>query len=104
MYGDTNTTLILAIVYIFIKKILKRNWENLYLEPHFAMTTPCRGYWLRELNFLDEILANQGFKDIIEISQFVDLAFSLREKHVTTCLYAHTPWHISDTKGPNQKW
>jgi hypothetical protein len=50
-----------------------------------------RGYWSLELNFLDEILANQGFKDIIKISQFVDLAFSLREKYVKTFLYTHTP-------------
>ena len=62
------------------------------------------GYWSLEFNFLDEILANKGLKNIIEISQFVDLAFSLREKCVKTFLYAHTPWHISDTRGPKPKW
>ena len=37
-----------------------------------------RGYWSLELIILDENLANQSFKDIIQISQFVELAFSLR--------------------------
>ena len=50
-----------------------------------------RGYWSLELIFLDEILANQGFVDIIEISHFVNPAFSLREKCVKFFLYAHTP-------------
>jgi hypothetical protein len=50
-----------------------------------------RGYWSLESVFLDKNLANQGFEDIIPISQFVDLAFSLREKCVKTFLYAHTP-------------
>ena len=63
-----------------------------------------KGYWSLELFFLDKILANQGFEDIIEISQFVDLAFSFREKCVKTFLYAHTPCHISSTSGPKPKW
>jgi hypothetical protein len=42
-----------------------------------------------ELNVLDKILANEGSKDIIEISQFVDLAFSLREKCDKT-FFMHT--------------
>jgi hypothetical protein len=69
-------------------------------------STPLRGYWSLELVFLDQNLVNQGFEDIIQISQFVhvDLAFSLREKCVNTFLYAHTPWHISDTKKPKPKW
>jgi hypothetical protein len=50
-----------------------------------------REYWSLELIFFDKILANQGFEDIIEISQFVDPAFSLREKCVKTILFAHTP-------------
>jgi hypothetical protein len=49
-----------------------------------------RGYWSLELVFLDENLANQGVEDIIQISQFEDLAFSLRERCVKTFLYAHT--------------
>ena len=39
------------------------------------MITDLRGYWSLELNFLDEIFVNQGFKDIIEISQFVPREF-----------------------------
>jgi hypothetical protein len=57
-----------------------------------------RGYWSLELNFLDKILANQIFKDIIQISQFVELAYSLREQCAKTFLHAYTPWHISDTR------
>jgi hypothetical protein len=53
--------------------------------------TSLMGYWSLELIFLDEILANQGFQDIIEIIQFVDPVFNLREKCVKTFLYAHTP-------------
>ena len=45
-------------------------------------------YWSLELVFLDKNLANQGFEDIIQISQFVDLAFSLRQKCVKTfCMH-----------------
>jgi hypothetical protein len=62
-----------------------------------------RGYWSLKLSFLDKNLANQGFEDIIQISQFVDQAFSLREKCVKTSLYAHTLWHISDTIGLKPK-
>ena len=50
-----------------------------------------KGVLVAELNFLDKILVDPGFNDIIEISQFVNLAFSLREKYVKTFLYAHTP-------------
>ena len=37
--------------------------------------------------FLDENSANQGFKDIIQMSQFVDLVFILREKCVKNFFY-----------------
>ena len=40
MYADKKTASILAVVYIFIIKTLKYNWENLFLEPHFATITP----------------------------------------------------------------
>jgi hypothetical protein len=56
-----------------------------------ARYTLLRGYWSLELVFLDKNLANQGFEDIIQISQFVELSFSLREKCFKTFLYAHTP-------------
>ena len=46
-----------------------------------------KGVLVAELNFLDKILVDPGFNDIIEISQFVNLAFSLREKYVKTFLY-----------------
>jgi hypothetical protein len=49
-------------------------------------------------HILDEILAKQGLEDIIQISQFVKLAFSLRQKCVKTFLYAYTPRHISETE------
>jgi hypothetical protein len=54
----------------------------------------------RSLNWhiLDEILAKHGFKNIILISQFVELAFNLRKKFVKTFLYDHTPSHISGTR------
>jgi hypothetical protein len=68
------------------------------------MTTPFRGYWSLELIFLDKVLANQGVGDIIEISQFVELAFSLRARCAKIFLYAYTPPHISDTREPKQKW
>jgi hypothetical protein len=63
------------------------------LDPKIKLTyrTPLRGYWSLELVFLDGNLANHGFEDIIRISQFVDLAFSLRQKCVKTFLYVHTP-------------
>ena len=57
-----------------------------------------------ELIFLDEILAHQGFGDIIEISQFVELALNLRARCAKTFLYAHTPCHISSTSGTKPKW
>jgi hypothetical protein len=63
-----------------------------------------KGYWSLELIFLDKISANQSFGDIIEISQFVELAFSLRARCAKTCLYAYTPSNISDTRGPKPKW
>jgi hypothetical protein len=62
------------------------------------------GVLVAVIDFLDEILANQGFEDIIEISQFVELAFSLRAKYAKTFLYGYTPSHISDTRGPKPKW
>jgi hypothetical protein len=34
------------------------------------------------MNFVDEKLAVNGFEDIIEISQFVELAFSLRSERL----------------------
>jgi hypothetical protein len=40
------------------------------------------------LIFLDKILASQRFEDIIELSQFVELAFNLRAKCAETVLYA----------------
>jgi hypothetical protein len=43
MYSDKKTTPILAFVYIFIKKNLKLNLENLFLERHFATTIPLNG-------------------------------------------------------------
>ena len=55
------------------------------------------------LTLSDEILAKQGLEDIIQISQFVELAFSLRQKCVKTFLYAYTPWHISETRRHNAK-
>ena len=55
-----------------------------------------------ELIIRDKILANQSFENIIEIGQFVKLAFSLREKFAETFLYAFTPSHINDTERPKQ--
>ena len=55
------------------------------------------------LIFLDENLANQGVKDIIQISQFVELAFSLRNICAKTFLNAYTPRHISEIGRPNPK-
>jgi hypothetical protein len=52
---------------------------------------------------LDEILAEQDFKDIIQISQFVELAFILRKTCVKSFLHAHTPRHISETGRPKPK-
>jgi hypothetical protein len=46
-----------------------------------------RGYWSLELIFLDENLANQGFKDIFQIIQFVELAFILRFFSIIMKLY-----------------
>ena len=66
-------------------------------------STPLRGYWSLELIFLEKILANQGVGDIIEISQFVELAFSLRARCAKIILYAYTPPHISDTREPMPK-
>ena len=54
-------------------------------------------------HILDKILAKHGFKDIIQISQFVELAFNLRKKYAKTFLYDHTPSHVSDTSGPKSK-
>jgi hypothetical protein len=62
-----------------------------FLKTSEKQSASLRGYWSLELIFLDKILANQGFEYIIEINQFVDLAFSLHEKYVKTFLYAHTP-------------
>ena len=49
-------------------------------------------------HILDKILAEQGLEDIIQISQFVELAFNLRKKFAKTFLYDHTPSHISGTR------
>jgi hypothetical protein len=38
-----------------------------------------RVWWFLIWHILDKILAKQGFKDIIQISQFVELAFILRK-------------------------
>ena len=54
-------------------------------------------------HILDEISAKQSVKDIIQISQFVELAFNLQKKYAKTFLYDHTPSHISDTRGPKPK-
>jgi hypothetical protein len=77
--------------------------ENVTDSLHPKMV-PLRGYWSLELIFLDEISANQGVGDIIEISQFVELAFSLRSRCAKTILYAYTPPHLRDTRGPKPKW
>ena len=63
-----------------------------------------KGVLVAGIDFLDKILANQGFEDIFEISQFVDLAFSFRKKYVKTFLYAHTSCPISSTSGPKPNW
>ena len=55
------------------------------------------------LHILDEMSAKQSVKDIIQISQFVKLAFDLRKKCANTFLYDHTPSHISDTREPKPK-
>jgi hypothetical protein len=49
--------------------------EKILLVQNFVVNfkISLRGYWSLELVFLDKILANQGFEDIIQISQFVDL-------------------------------
>ena len=47
--------------------------------------------------------AKQGLEDLIQISQFVELAFSLRLKCVKIFLYAYTPRHISETGTPKPK-
>ena len=39
-----------------------------------------------------EILAKQGLKDIIQISQFVEPAFSLRQKRMRTTLHGFYFW------------
>ena len=59
----------------------------------------------RSLNWhiLDKILAKQSFKDIIQISQFVELAFILRKTCVKFFLHAYTPRHISETGRPKSK-
>ena len=54
-------------------------------------------------HILDEISAKQIVKDIIQISQFVELAFNLQKKYVKTFLYDYTPSRISDTRGPKLK-
>jgi hypothetical protein len=48
-------------------------------------------------HILDKILAKQGFKDIIQITQFVELAFILRNSYVKFFLHAYTPRHINET-------
>jgi hypothetical protein len=50
--------------------------EALKIRPKNSFLLILREYWSLELFFLDKNLANQGFKDINQISQFVDLAFS----------------------------
>jgi hypothetical protein len=60
-------------------------------------------WWFLIRHILDVILAKQGFKDIIQISQFVELAFILRETFVKIFLHAHTPSHISETGRPKSK-
>ena len=54
-------------------------------------------------HILDKILAKHGFKDIIQISQFVELAFILRKPCVKTFLHEYTPRHISETGRPKPK-
>jgi hypothetical protein len=39
MYKNKTSTKMLVIFHIFIKGI-QIKWENLFLEPHFATTTP----------------------------------------------------------------
>jgi hypothetical protein len=62
-----------------------------------------RGYLSLELIFLDKILANQSVGDIIEISQFVELAFSMRARCAETFLYAYTAPHITISDGFGKK-
>jgi hypothetical protein len=54
-------------------------------------------WWFLIWHILDKILAKQGFKDIIQITQFVELAFILRKTCVKLFLHAYTPRHISET-------
>ena len=54
-------------------------------------------------HIIEEILAKHGFKEIIQISQFVELAFILRKKCVKIVLHANTPRHISETGRPKSK-
>jgi hypothetical protein len=54
-------------------------------------------------HFLDIILAKHGVKDIIQISQFVELAFMLRKTCVKTFFHEYTPRQISKTGRPKPK-
>ena len=69
----------------------QRRFEIRNFKTQKWVSMVLRGYWSLELVFLDKKLANPGFEDIIQISQFIDLAFSLRQECLKTFLYAHTP-------------
>jgi hypothetical protein len=75
-----------------------RVWAYLLSPTLFRLL---RVWWFLIWHFIDKILAKQGLEDIIQISQFVGLAFSLRQKFAKTFLYAYTPWHISETRRNN---
>ena len=57
----------------------------------FCQNIILRGYWSLELIILDENLANQSSKDIIQIIQFVELALSLRDICAKTFLHHTLP-------------
>ena len=69
-------------------RLLKAPWL-----PYDSLRVSLSLIW----HILDKILAKQGLEDIIQISQFLELAFSLRQKCFRTFLYAHIPRHISET-------
>jgi hypothetical protein len=60
-------------------------------------------WWYLIWQILDKRLAKQGFMDISQISQFVELACILRKTGIKFLLHAYTPIHISETGRPKSK-
>ena len=83
-----------------LQRALKRNRVS---QAKKIFRKDLRVWWFLIWHILDKILAKQGFKDIIQISQFVELAFILRKTCVKFFSHAYTLRHISETGRPKSK-